>query len=179
MATKYHQLSLADSFKDCKDMVVSDTPSFFHLLEEHLDLEDFIPTDFYLAFYKSIGRKRDYPLTGFLSALIIQKIFSISTDSLLLLLLHICSELRDFCGYLELMFHELVDFTEPICQAIDSSLSSMLTFDTSGIELYVTENNSKTLDALIKRLKSFYKDNPDVDPYKNGLWAHASSCRSI
>ena len=42
----------------------------------------------------------------------------------------------------------------------------MLTFDTSGIELYVTENNSKTLNALIKKLKSYYKDNPDVDPYK-------------
>lgn len=42
----------------------------------------------------------------------------------------------------------------------------MLTFDTSGIELYVTENNPKTLNALIKKLKTFYKDKPEVDPYK-------------
>lgn len=41
----------------------------------------------------------------------------------------------------------------------------MLTFDTSGIELYVTENNPKTLNALIRRLKAYYKDNPEVDPY--------------
>lgn len=39
-------------------------------------------------------------------------------------------------------------------------------FDTSGIELYVTQNNPKTLNALIKKLKVFYKDKPDIDPYK-------------
>ena len=46
-----------------------------------------------------------------------------------------------FEPYIELMFQRMVDYTEPICQLIDSSLSQMLTFDTSGIELYVTENN--------------------------------------
>ena len=28
----------------------------------------------------------------------------------------------------------LIDYTEPICQMIDSSLAQMLTFDTSGID---------------------------------------------
>lgn len=42
----------------------------------------------------------------------------------------------------------------------------MLTFDISSIELYVTENNPKTLNALIKILKAFYNDKPDVNPYK-------------
>lgn len=60
----------------------------------------------------------------------------------------------------------MVDFTEPIFQLIDSSLAQMLTFDTSGIELFVTENNPKTLNALIKKLITFYKDKPDVDPHK-------------
>jgi len=73
----------------------------------------------------------------------------------------------------------MVDYTEPICQLIDSSLASMLTFDTSGIELYVSENNPKTLNSLISRLKSYYKDNPDIDPYKlaYGLMpSKAASC---
>ena len=73
----------------------------------------------------------------------------------------------------------MVDYTEPICQLIDSSLSQMLTFDTSGIELYVTKNNPKTLNALIKKLKVFYKDKPDIDPYKiaYGLMpSQAASC---
>lgn len=60
----------------------------------------------------------------------------------------------------------MVDFTKPICQLIDSSLVHTLTFDPSVIELFVAENNLKTLNSLIKRLKSFYKNNPDIDPYK-------------
>lgn len=198
MAVKYHQISLKDIFSDCRDMFIDDTPSFFQLLEEHFDLSEFIPSVFYNAFYQHLGRKRDYPLTAFLSALILQKIFSIPTDSLLILLLHICKELRDFCGFskvpdaplftrfklgfadhIELMFQQMVDYTEPICQTVDASLASMLTFDTSGIELYVTENNPKTLNSLIRRLKTYYKDNPDVDPYKMayGLMpSQAASC---
>ena len=149
-------------------------------------------------FTSALAGKGIPPLTGFLSALILQKVFSIPTDSLLILLLSLYRELRDFCGFpkvpdaplftrfklgftdhIELMFQRMVDFTEPICQAIDSSLASMLTFDTSGIELYVTENNPKTLNSLIRRLKAYYKDNPDVDPYKMayGLMpSQAASC---
>lgn len=185
MAVKYSQLSLADFYQECKEMLVSDTPTFFSLLREHIDLNDFIPNSFFSAFYKSLGRDRDYPLHGFLSALILQKILTIPTDSLLIILLSICKELRDFCGfskvpdaskftrfkqnflpYIEQMFSSMVDFTEPICVAIDATLASTITFDTTGIELYVKENNPKTINALIKKLKAFYKDKPDVDPYK-------------
>jgi len=49
---------------------------------------------------------------------------------------------------------------------IDATLANILTFDTTGIELYVKENNPKTLNSLIKRLKTYYKSNPNVDPYK-------------
>lgn len=198
MATKYRQISLKDTFSDCQDMFIDDAPSFFQLLDEHFDINDFIPSVFSHAFYQTLGRKRKYPLTGFLSALILQKIFSIPTDSLLILFLNLCKELRDFCGFssvpdaplftrfrqqfepfIELMFKQMVDFTEPICQMIDSNLAKMLTFDTSGIELYVAENNPKTLNALIRKLKSYYKDNPEVDPYKMayGLMpSQAASC---
>lgn len=60
----------------------------------------------------------------------------------------------------------MVDYTEPICLTIDKSLARTLTFDTSGIELYVTENKPKTLNSLIRRLKSDYKNRPEVDSYK-------------
>ena len=185
MTNNYHQISLKDTFSDCKDIFNDDAPSFFQLLEQHFDISLFIPQTFYNSFYQHLGRTREYPLTGFLSALILQKVFPIPTDTLLILLLKLCKELRDFCGFskvpdaslfsrfklnfadhIELMFQHMVDYTEPICQQIDSSLAQILTFDTSGIELYVTENNPKTLNALIRRLKAYYKDNPDVDPYK-------------
>ncbi|MDE6903333.1 MAG: transposase [Lachnospiraceae bacterium] len=168
---KYRQISLKDTFSDCQDIFVDDAPSFFQLLNEHLDIQEFIPSVFRNAFYQHFGRKRDYPLEAFLSALILQKIFSIPSDSLLLLFLTLCRELRAFCGfskvpdaplltrfkqnfepYIELMFEQMVDYTEPICHMIDSELAGILTFDTSGIELYVSENNPKTLNALIKKL---------------------------
>lgn len=198
MTTKYHQISLKDTFSDCQDMFMDDVPSFFQLLDEHFDIAEFIPSVFTNAFYQQLGRKRIYPLTGFLSALILQKIFSIPSDSLLIIFLNLCRELRGFCGfskvpdaplftrfkqdfepYIELTFKQMVDYTESICQLIDSSLANMLTFDTSGIELFVSENNPKTLNALIKKLKAFYKDKPDVDPYKMayGLMpSQAASC---
>jgi hypothetical protein len=198
MSTKYHQISLFETFSDCQNNLIDDSPSFFQILSEHFDLNEFIPTEFQSAFYLSIGRNRIYSLHGFLSAFILQKIFSIPTDSLLLLFLNLCKELRDFCGftkipdaslmsrfkhdfepYIEQMFQRMVDYTEPICQLIDSTLAGILTFDTSGIELYVTENNPKTLNSLIKKLKAYYKGRPDVDPYKMAygiMPSQASSC---
>lgn len=198
MAAKYRQISLKTAFSDCQDMFVDDAPSFFQLLEDHFDIQEFIPPAFSHAFYQQLGRKRVYPLSGFLSALILQKIFSIPSDSLLILFLNLCKELRDFCGFskvpdaplltrfrqnfephIELMFRQMVDFTEPICQIIDASLANTLAFDTSGIELFVAENNPKTLNSLIKRLKTFYKDKTDVDPYKMAyslMPSQAASC---
>jgi len=64
------------------------------------------------------------------------------------------------------MFQNMVDFTEPICQAIDASLANILTFNTSGIELYIQENNPKTFNSMIRRLKAYSKDNPNIAPYK-------------
>lgn len=184
MVSKHQQLRLDNLLSQCQDALIDDSPRFFALLQEHINLSDFIPLSFYSAFYKSSGRNRIYPLEGFLSSLILQKIFSIPSDSLLLLFMNLCKELRDFCGfdkvpdpplftrfkqdflpYIELMFSSLVEFTEPICQSIDKSLADTLTFDTSGIELYVTENNPKTLNALIKKLKAYYKDKPEINPY--------------
>lgn len=105
MTTKYHQISLKESFSDCQDQFIDDAPSFFLLLSEHCDINEFIPIQFSNAFYQTLGRNRIYPLHGFLSAFILQKIFSIPTDSLLLLLLNICKELRDFCGFQRFLMH--------------------------------------------------------------------------
>lgn len=62
MRTKYHQITLKDTFSDCQDMFREDTPSFFQLLNDTLDISEFIPADFYRAFYLALGRKRTYPL---------------------------------------------------------------------------------------------------------------------
>jgi hypothetical protein len=121
-------------------------------------------------------------------ALIIQRIFSIPTDSLLFVFLSYSKELRDFCGFskvpdaskitrfkqdfisdLQSVFENLVDLTEPICQAINSAKADMTIFDTSGIEAWVTENNPKYANRIIKQLKTYAKANhfdSNYDPYK-------------
>lgn len=66
MAVKHHQISLSETFSDCQNMLIDNTPSFFQILSEHFNLNDFIPLEFYSAFYRSFGRKRIYPLHFFL-----------------------------------------------------------------------------------------------------------------
>lgn len=182
------QLTLADIFEDCKDIFDSDKPQFLTLLENHIDLDEIVPISFRLHYYASTGRNRKYPLNAMLWALIIQRLFSIPTDSLLLVFLHYSRHLREFCGFtkvpdaskitrfkqdflqdLQAFFDNLVNVTEPICQDIDSNLASMLLFDTSGIEAYVTENNPKYANRIIKQLKAYAKANNfdnSYDPYK-------------
>ena len=99
MRVKCHQISLKDTFSDCLEMFQEDTPSFFSLLADSFDISEFIPSNFYHAFYQSHGRRRFYPLEGFFSALILQKIFSIPSYSLLILFLRLYRELRDFCAF--------------------------------------------------------------------------------
>ena len=170
------QLTLADIFEDCQEIYDSDKPKFLSLLENHIDLDEIIPMSFRKHYYASTGRHRKYPLTAMLWALIIQRIFSIPTDSLLLVFLNYSRHLRDFCGFtkvpdaskstrfkqdflpdLLLVFENLVDLTEPICRAIDFEKAHMTIFDSSGIEAYVTENNPKYANRIIKQLKSYAK----------------------
>lgn len=67
------------------------------------------------------------------------------------------------------MFDRLVNLTEPICQRIDTNKAAMVLFDTSGIEAWVTENNPKYANRIIKQLKAFKKSHnldDSFDSYK-------------
>lgn len=68
------------------------------------------------------------------------------------------------------MFIALVDVTEPICNKINPRLAEMLSYDTSCVESFVTENNPKYLSSTINRLKAYYKfkgiDKSNDDIYK-------------
>lgn len=116
-----------------------------------------------------------FPTNGSASR-IFSSTFSIPTDSLLLVFLHYSRHLREFCGFdkvpdaskltrfkrdfpddLALVFKKLVDLTEPICQVIDSAKADMTIFDSSGIETWVTENNLKYANRIIKQLKAYAK----------------------
>ena len=188
MRKHFRQQTLGDVFEECKELFDNDKPRFLQLLESAVDIGTFIPEAFYNAFYKRYGRNRLYPLEGFIAALLLQKILSIPSDTLLIVFLKFSKELREFCGFnkvpdgskftrfkqdfgehIELMFEQLVDYTEPICREIDAALAEILIYDTSGIEAYVKENNPKFINARIKQLKTYAKSmgfDESYDPYK-------------
>ena len=51
----YKQLSLADIFEDCQNKFENDKPAFLSLLENHIDIDEFIPISFRNHFYTSTG----------------------------------------------------------------------------------------------------------------------------
>ena len=200
----YKQLSLAEIFTDCQEIFENDKPAFLSLLETNIDIDEIIPISFRNHFYASTGRTRKYSLQALLWALIIQRIFSIPTDQLLLTFLAYSKPLREFCGFnkvpdaskitrfkqdflddLQIVFDNLVDLTEPICQAIDSTKADMTIFDSSGIEAFVTENNPKYANRVIKQLKAYAKSqgfDKSYDPYKaayGSMPSHASANSEI
>lgn len=179
----HNQLSLADIFTDCQNKFDNDKYEFLSILDETINLDEIVPVSFVSHFHAATGRPRRHLLYPMLKALLLQLIFSIPTTSLLIVFLKYSQELRDFCGFdvvpdtskftrfkqdflpdLQSMFDHLVDLTEPICHCIDTQKASMLLFDTSGIEAWVTENNPKYANRIIKQLKAFKKQKGRTIP---------------
>lgn len=200
----YKQLSLADFFTDCQNKFDNDKYEFLSMLDETINLDEIVPVSFISHFHAATGRPRKHLLYPMLKALLLQLIFSIPTTSLLIVFLKYSQELRDFCGFdvvpdaskftrfkqdflldLQSMFDHLVNLTEPICQRIDKEKASMLLFDTSGIEAWVTENNPKYANRIIRQLKSFKKAHDlddSFDPYKaayGSMPSHSSANPAI
>ncbi len=200
----YKQLSLADIFTDCQNKFDNDKYGFLSLLDETINLDEIVPVSFISHFNAATGRPRRHLLYPMLRALLLQLIFSIPTTSLLIVFLKYSHELRDFCGFdvvpdaskftrfkqdflpdLQAMFDRLVDLTEPICQQVDKEKASMMLFDTSGIEAWVTENNPKYANNIIKQLKAYKKANnldDSYDPYKaaySSMPSHAAANPAI
>lgn len=200
----YKQLTLAEVFENCQNKFDNDKYQFLALLDETINLDEIVPSSFISHFHASTGRPRRYHLYPMLKALLLQRVFSIPTDTLLIIFLKYSQELRDFCGFdvvpdaskftrfkqdflmdLQSMFDHMVDLTEPICQKLDPHLASMTIFDTSGIEAWVTENNPKYANRIIKQLKAFAKTNnldKSYDPYKaayGSMPTHAAANQAI
>ena len=195
---------MAEIFDDCQNKFDNDKYQFLSLLDETINLDEIVPVSFVSHFHASTGRPRKHQLYPMLKALLLQRIVSIPTDTLLIVFLKYSQELRDFCGFdvvpdaskftrfkqdflmaLQSMFDHMVDMTEPICQKLDPHLATMTIFDTSGIEAWVTENNPKYANRIIKQLKTFAKANnldKSYDPYKaayGSMPTHAASNQAI
>lgn len=184
MRNKCVQLSLLETYDDMCSMLETDKPGFLALLEEHINFDDLIPAVFRWAFYRWTGRPREYPLEGFVKFCVLQKILGIEKDSLLLTLLNLCSELREFCefdtvpdaskitrfkqdfvAYIQMVFEKLVEITEPICREIDTKKADYLIYDPTGIVVHVAENNPKFLNTKLNQAKKMAKGNPNLNPH--------------
>ncbi|MGI6684674.1 MAG: transposase [Bacillota bacterium] len=54
---------------------------------------------FHIAYYNHFGRHREFSLYSMLSTFILQKILGIPTISLMINILRLSKEIRDFCGF--------------------------------------------------------------------------------
>ena len=174
-----------DIYNGVSEAIEQHKPQLIRLLEEHIDFDKLIPVNFKLAFYRHMGRKHKYHLESYIRAFVVQKLLGIPRDTLLLSVLRLSAELRDFCGfdkvpdasqltrfrenyksYLAEMFEHLVDLTESICREINAKKADYLIYDTTGIELPVAENNPKFFNSKLREAKKLAKSNPNFDPYK-------------
>jgi hypothetical protein len=177
-------MSLFDTYAGLLSTMDEDKPRFIRLLKEHIHLSELIPRGFYSAFYMRFGRPREYSLESLLWFCLLQKILGAPSDSLLLNILSVSRELREFCGfakvpdaakitrfrqdfvdYLKAMFDNLVEVTEPICREISAKKADYLIYDTTGVEATVAENNPKFLISKINQAKKAAKRNTKLNPY--------------
>lgn len=185
MRNKFVQISLFDIYTDILNSMEENKSELITLLDEYIDLDAIIPYQFYYAYNHDKGRKRKNSLKSFLKALLLKRILGIHEDKLLLNILKLSQELRnycdfctlpvasqltrfkqDFCDYIKLLFESLVDITAPICKEIDSKKSDYMIYDTTGIEPDVKENNPKFLNTKLKESKKLSKSDPNFDPYR-------------
>jgi hypothetical protein len=153
-------------------------------LKTHIQIEDFIPPEFYRAFYKDKGRTRGVKLESFMWCLILQSVIGLACDSTFLSIVEMCRELREFCGfdrvpdagkvttfkqtfveYIVLVFEKFVEATEPICEKLDPKKSAYLIYDPTGIEAHVKENNPKFVNSKINQAKKFAAKNPEINAH--------------
>ena len=187
MRKNKRQMSLLDTYNDVILAKEENKPKFLVLLKEHINLRELIPAVFIWAFHKQYGRPRGYTLESFIWFFILQKTIGIEEDSVLINVLRMSSELREFCGYddvkdvpdgskitrfkqdfvqyIEMVFEKLVEVTEPICRELDEKKADYLIYDPTGIEAYVAENNPKFLNAKLINAKKQAKNNPDLNPH--------------
>ena len=178
------QMSLFDIYNDVRAKAENNKPGFLKLLEEHIDFKALIPNEFRLAFYRREGRPRETLIESYIKYFVLQDIIGIEKDSVMLSVLKISGELREFCEfdsvpnasqitrfkqdftkYLKIMFDRLVELTEPICREIDAKKADYLIYDLTGIEAGVAENNPKFLNGKINNAKKLARKNQEINPF--------------
>jgi len=178
------QLALFDTFNYLQDFENNDKVKLINLLNENIDFHSLIPSSLHSKYNNCKGRN-PFMLSSMVKAFFIKNIFGYSKVSMLIDALSLSPELRKFCGFskiphkskfsrfrklycneFENMFNSLVNITEPICRKMGENFASHIIYDTSGINPYVSENNSRFFNNHLKKVKKQNKDKSKEDIFK-------------
>jgi hypothetical protein len=174
--SNFYQLSLFDVNEETRKFLTDHTSNFFELLRSFVSFFEVIPSEFYNAYYKTMGRSRIYSLESMLMFFIYKNFRSISKDKTLLEILKDSPDLRlrlgfshvpnpsqvsrfkiDFSDEIHLTLDNLASIVSKEFANIDSHLNDFLITDTTGFEGYVTENNPKYYETMVRKAKTFGK----------------------
>lgn len=202
MPVSAKQLNLCDVSKDFHRFYSQNENNLLTLLDEHINISNFIPFSFYQRYYSKSGIYRDFSLESFLCAFILKNLLSIPSINLLISFLNISAEMRNFCRFLRVpnksqfsrfksnffddlndIFNNLVDITEELSLDVNPFLASILVTDTTGFEAYVAENNPKYYQSILRKAKAYskyiLKDNSnsafDAEKYAQGQMPKSAS----
>ena len=194
-----NQITFFDLDHDIDDLTSGQSFAIFELFDEFVHLENLIPFSFYKAYYSRNGRNHDFPLEGMLKAIIIAQLIGIPSTNLLILFIQISSEFRRFLHFpraphksqfsrfkttyhheINLLFHNLVDFTDAYAHTANEFLADILITDTTGFEYYVRENNPKFFQNILSTAKNYAKTLPNdttfnIEKYAQGKMPKASA----
>ena len=183
MPVQANQLNLSNISSDSNQVFKQIQNDLLSMLNQFIDIKDFIPFSFHQKYYSVFGRKRKFSLKSMIYSFILKNILSLPTVDLLINMLHISCEMRAFCGFTSVpnksqfsrfkstflanlndLFHNMVDLTEDLCGSTNSFLASILITDTTGFEAYVTENNPKFYQSELRKCKAYSKILSKKDP---------------
>lgn len=84
MPVSAKQLNFSDISTDFDKFYNQNQETLLTLLDEFINISDFIPFSFYQNYYSKLGSKRDFSLESMLNAFILKNILSIPSIDLLI-----------------------------------------------------------------------------------------------
>jgi len=186
--SNFYQLSLFDINKEFWEFLTDSSSDYFDSFKNFISFSEIIPYSFYNNYYKTMGRNRNFSLESMLMFFIYKNFRSISRDITLINILKDSPDLRlslgftflphpsqlsrfkiKFLSQIHLILDNLVSIVNSELVEIVPDSSRILIADTTGFEGYVTENNPKFFEALLKSAKAYEKTGKapkNFDPIK-------------
>jgi hypothetical protein len=166
--SNYYQLSLFDINKDFREFLTDDSTNYFELFRNFISFSKIIPNSFYQYYCQDTGRNRKFSLESMFMFFIYKNFCSISRDSALLKILKYSPNLRLALGFICLshlfQFSRFkITFLNQIHLILDNLVNIVnlefikIVSDSSGFEGYVTKNNSKFFEFLLKTSENYAK----------------------